>query len=506
MPRYRSAAYAILMALYENGNGQVGTYLSKRDLMVRAQPYSETSMDTPAAGQTFAYSGWSCVKTLLDHGLIHKYGNPHQFGITTEGVELAQAMKEGRQRMETASTTDRPQAGVGQSAPSQSASASIQHTASLTNTQPTSDSPTIDRDRYQTDPLSLNFSYEDGDGRSVNDKDEAAVDIFGNSVGYKIRIIGLQPPTLPSGLIRVTNPRNDQADVYILDEHAPQLSPAAASPSVPTRDTMRLSGPFNSNPGTPPAPLKADITRLPDELIFLVRGSFDVHLVLDSREIGDKRDRTYFHEQLLRANTKTLTRALELGDFLWVAKERYGEQREVVLNHIVERKRMDDLVASIKDGRYKEQKFRLANTAANIIYLIEESSAPDLTFKDAVETVMAQISVLHGFTLKRTSTRDDTAAFLAMFTKKLADLYERNDIYALHMRDFDVNSVADVRKGLEARDGKQVLLLFEAYQAMTTKSKNLVLQDIWTKQLMSIRGVSAEKASKLVARYPTMRR
>ncbi|KAJ3046338.1 Crossover junction endonuclease mus81 [Rhizophlyctis rosea] len=185
-----------------------------------------------------------------------------------------------------------------------------------------------------------------------------------------------------------------------------------------------------------------------------------------------------------RHGVRLLTRALELGDFIWVAKERAGEEREVVLDYIVERKTMDDLVMSIKDGRYKEQKFRLANTTANVTYLLEESTAPDPTFKDAVETVMAQLPVLHGFTLKRTSTKDDTAHFLAAFTQKIAQLYERTDLYALYMRDVDIATVTD---------------------ALTTKSKNLQLQDVWTKQLMSVRGVSGEKASKIVMRYPTMR-
>ena len=30
--------------------------------------------------------------------------------------------------------------------------------------------------------------------------------------------------------------------------------------------------------------------------------------------------------------------------------------REVILNHVIERKRFDDLAQSIKDGRFKEQK------------------------------------------------------------------------------------------------------------------------------------------------------
>ena len=36
-----------------------------------------------------------------------------------------------------------------------------------------------------------------------------------------------------------------------------------------------------------------------------------------------------------------------------------SEERELVLDYIIERKRMDDLAASIVDGRFKEQKVNI---------------------------------------------------------------------------------------------------------------------------------------------------
>ena len=38
-----------------------------------------------------------------------------------------------------------------------------------------------------------------------------------------------------------------------------------------------------------------------------------------------------------------------------------GTEREMVLDYIIERKRMDDLVGSIIDGRFHEQKVRRSN-------------------------------------------------------------------------------------------------------------------------------------------------
>lgn len=50
-------------------------------------------------------------------------------------------------------------------------------------------------------------------------------------------------------------------------------------------------------------------------------------------------------------------RHLKVGDFTWVCRDRVTGQ-ELVLPYIVERKRMDDLASSIRDGRYHEQKVK----------------------------------------------------------------------------------------------------------------------------------------------------
>lgn len=52
-------------------------------------------------------------------------------------------------------------------------------------------------------------------------------------------------------------------------------------------------------------------------------------------------------------------RKLEVGDFAWIARSKNSRADELVLPYIVERKRMDDLGGSIKDGRFKEQKVSL---------------------------------------------------------------------------------------------------------------------------------------------------
>lgn len=87
-------------------------------------------------------------------------------------------------------------------------------------------------------------------------------------------------------------------------------------------------------------------------------GTFDIILILDTREIETKSTRDNFGEALRSRGINVETRALRLGDMLWVARRRDGlggAEDECVLDFVVERKRLDDLCTSIKDGRYNEQ-------------------------------------------------------------------------------------------------------------------------------------------------------
>lgn len=97
----------------------------------------------------------------------------------------------------------------------------------------------------------------------------------------------------------------------------------------------------------------------PAEAITFPHGSYDVILILDTREIESRSsNRDKIAESLAAKNIKVETRALRLGDMCWVARRRDGhgdEEDECVLDYVVERKRLDDLCSSIRDGRYQDQ-------------------------------------------------------------------------------------------------------------------------------------------------------
>lgn len=168
----------------------------------------------------------------------------------------------------------------------------------------------------------------------------------------------------------------------------------------------------------------------------IVPGNFTVQLILDNREVRAKNDRDYIASELTKKGTTPIVRPLELGDALWVAKchdpqllSRYGEEGdEIVLDWIVERKRLDDLVGSIKDGRFHEQKFRLRKSGVkNVVYVVEEISMNLETaqkYHEAVMSAIASTQVVNGYCVKRTGKLDETIRYLARMTVMLKGLYE----------------------------------------------------------------------------------
>ena len=82
-----------------------------------------------------------------------------------------------------------------------------------------------------------------------------------------------------------------------------------------------------------------------------------MEIIIDNRE----KDLLELFE---KNNIDCIKKNLELGDIQYIIND------EII--YIIERKTFDDLGASIKDGRYKEQKMRLlANNKNNIFYILE---------------------------------------------------------------------------------------------------------------------------------------
>ena len=102
---------------------------------------------------------------------------------------------------------------------------------------------------------------------------------------------------------------------------------------------------------------------------------------------------------------------LDIGDFILEL-----DGKEII---ILERKSLNDIAASICDGRYREQSFRLANFPLhnhNIIYIIEGNiqswkSRISRIKSDTIYSTILSIQLLKGFSTMKTNDTYETAIF-----------------------------------------------------------------------------------------------
>ncbi|GAA5817739.1 hypothetical protein MFLAVUS_011290 [Mucor flavus] len=244
-------------------------------------------------------------------------------------------------------------------------------------------------------------------------------------------------------------------------------------------------------------------------------GEYEILLVLDNREIQMKNSRTYFQQKLAEKGVKCITRALDLGDVIWVAKKKggTGEDQELFLDYIVERKRLDDLVSSIKDGRYVEQKKRLRLSGAEkVIYVVEEYSREDaVNFGlQAVQTAMSSLQIVEGFYLRRTDSIDETIDFLVSATKIMNRIYQNTTLYSIPADVITRQNYLDLKKALRAKAEQNSMLCKSAYlinyplfAELNTKNGSTTVGEVYMRMLMTVRGVNAERAMSLSKIYPT---
>ncbi|XP_045870955.1 crossover junction endonuclease MUS81 isoform X2 [Meles meles] len=261
-------------------------------------------------------------------------------------------------------------------------------------------------------------------------------------------------------------------------------------------------------PGAASAELGASEGSVQQPSLELGPGEYRVLLCVD---IGEAKGSSAGHRpelllELQRLRVPHMVRKLHVGDFVWLAQETRprdpARPGELVLDHIVERKRLDDLCSSIIDGRFREQKFRLKRCGlGHRVYLVEEHgsaghlSLPESTLLQAVTNTQ----VIDGFFVKRTADLKESAAYLALLTQGLQRLYQGR---TLRSRPWGASEAPESRPG-PSPDPLCSLLTFSDFNAGAIKNKAQSVREVFARQLMQVRGVSGEKAAAIVDKYST---
>lgn len=247
----------------------------------------------------------------------------------------------------------------------------------------------------------------------------------------------------------------------------------------------------------------------------MTAGSYSIHLLVDNRERhrpGRRQEREPIATLLLERGVDVEMRALEVGDAVWIARRKEpkgGEEDEVVLDHIVERKRLDDLTSSILDGRWRDQKFRLSSSGvAKVLYLIEDHDVENQMrkFGPQIQTALSSSQVVDGFFVERTSGLTASIDYLAAMDGMIRRIYEHRDLSVMPSALISRSSFLSTRDELQSKSpSASMLTSFEAFQALNSKSGGLTSKEIFGKMLLCVKGMSAEKVREVLAVYSTMR-
>ncbi|EEQ84281.1 crossover junction endonuclease MUS81 [Blastomyces dermatitidis ER-3] len=474
VPALRSGPYGLLLGLANvDENSSIG--FTKQQLIELAQPYCDSSYTVPPDPSKF-YTAWNSMKTLVQKDLVYEHGRPssRRYLLTDEGWEIARRIKK-----------------------------------TLTN----EDSTEL-QNGYDQSPQ----PYRVGQRHEVGSQ----------------RVADISP--LESGPpVRGQSPKRRIID---LDDSDSPESSNSEIPRVPVNISTDIGRQSSLNRGVADQNVGLSISAPALTLITLPPDSFTVELVLDVREIRAVKDRDYIANELTKKGISPIVRSLEVGDVLWVAKckdpnflARHGEEGdEVMLDWIVERKRLDDLIGSIKDGRFHEQKFRLRRSGVqNVIYLIEDfadAGTAGTKYYEHVTSAIASTQVVNGYFVKQTRNLDDTIRYLARMTKLLRGMYTSASgntgttkpsplsiIQTKHLT--SSQSYLDLVKRLRSQQSQTqaqdtakrptFTVTFSAFSSLASKSEMLTLRDIFLKMLMCTRGVTADKALEIQRHWRTPR-
>ena len=178
---------------------------------------------------------------------------------------------------------------------------------------------------------------------------------------------------------------------------------------------------------------------------------------------------------------------------------------------IIERKTLSDLACSIKDGRYKEQGFRLSNCSLhnhNIFYLIEgnlsyfnnnnkfNNNKFNNIDKKTLLSSFVSITYFKGFSLYRTNNLTESAEWILSYANKIQKDKAKNQ--KCYYNNNNNNN--------ENNENNEIINNKETYVNVCSRVKknNVTLDNIGAIMLSQIPGVSSNVAERIMQDYKTI--
>lgn len=228
-------------------------------------------------------------------------------------------------------------------------------------------------------------------------------------------------------------------------------------------------------------------------------------LYIDSREPKQIINLINSYNNNAKEQFEIIIKSLDLGDYLIE-----NEDKSLIL---FERKSLADLEASIKDGRYSEQSYRLNECAIanhNIIYLIEGSiiNYKNKNFVNSLYSSLLTLNYFKGFSVLNSINSVETAEIIYRFVNKLLREKSKNGHYINKevKQNEEISSVNIERKNENGENSENNNIKNDYVNALkTSKKSNITKDNINIIMLMQIPNVNVVSATAIIEKYKTLK-
>ena len=215
-----------------------------------------------------------------------------------------------------------------------------------------------------------------------------------------------------------------------------------------------------------------------------------MQLLIDLREPKTLVQNIIVLNEAAKTKVTIIQKNLDIGDYVF-----YDEVNEQPLL-IIERKSLSDLESSIKDGRYKEQSFRLNEAPIhnhNIIYLLEGAiiNYKEANFRSTLYSTLFSLNYYKGFSVINTLNQVETGTMLMAFASKI----NRENKPAFY--DIKATTIATTTTTQNSEESYINTL-------KTSKKAHINRENIFQLMLMQIPGISSVSALALANEFKNM--
>ncbi|KAF5805973.1 putative ERCC4 domain, restriction endonuclease type II [Helianthus annuus] len=507
MPQKNSVAYALLITLYR-GTTDGTEFMRKQELIDAAEASGlSRSPIMPEIGKGKAgqfgvssgrdwYSGWSCMKKLIDKGLVVKSSCPAKYMLTEQGKEAA------RECLSRSGLVDSTENLV------------ITNKTSDLNQNNTTDSVCANANPIKNMPPQHVSSKRQK--RSIDIPHDTLDKLVG--MGYsKERVICAytevaekSPNEETSSLWLSVLCHLREAEVYNLpltSQNVEEVKHHASTSSHTHKNGQTV--PFRRETEIPCSTLRACSSTVNDHNL-LKRGRndleaksnhlsmppltfgdrfediYEVVLILDDREKFTKasKSRKLLEHVQLHFKIPIEVRRLPVGDGIWIARHKTLGS-EYVLDFIVERKNVDDLRSSIRDNRYREQKVRILRSGLKRFIYLVEGDPNACESAESIKTACLTTEILEGFDVQRTSGMGDTLRKYGHLTQSITEYYK---------------SIGNDPKHQDL----PICPSFDQFIERCQELDKMTVGDVFATQLLQVPQVTEDVAIAVLDLYPTV--